>query len=108
MTLAGFSRRSADATTRMLTLVGWWSSGDDRDPRCDRNFHTESQRVGGELPVVRERRLNEPVIAVIQPGRNPHPGQVSVTDDDTRGVQSVDTSRGTDSPPNRCRTRVMA
>jgi hypothetical protein len=24
------------------TLVGWWKSGDDRDSRHDRNFHTES------------------------------------------------------------------
>jgi hypothetical protein len=24
------------------TLVGWWRSGDDRDDRHDRNFHTES------------------------------------------------------------------
>ena len=49
--------------------------------------------VGGELPVVPQRRLNEPVTAVIQPGPNPYCRQASVGDEDTPGVQSVDISR---------------
>jgi hypothetical protein len=44
------------------------------------------------LPIAPQRRLNEPMIAVSQPGPTSGiPAQVSSTDDDTRGVQSVDT-----------------
>lgn len=49
---------------------------DDRDVTQYREW-TARQRVpavGGELPIVPKRRLNAPVIVVIQPGPNPHPG----------------------------------
>jgi hypothetical protein len=44
----------------------------------------------------RKRRLNELVIAVIRLGPHSRPSQVSATDHDTRGAQSVDISRTTD------------
>lgn len=44
------------------------------------------------------RRLNELVTAVIQPRSSPYCRQRSVRDEDTRGVQSVDISRGRTRP----------
>jgi hypothetical protein len=52
-----------------------------------------TERVGGELPVVRQRRLNEPMTTVVVPAQIRYCRQASVGDKDTPSVQSVVISR---------------
>jgi hypothetical protein len=52
-----------------------------------------------ELTIVPATRPNEPVTAVLQAGPHRYCRQAAARDDDTPGVQSVDTSRDTDPPP---------
>jgi hypothetical protein len=62
--------------------------------------------VGGEFPIVPAKTPERTRIALIRPGPNPYPRHVLLRDGAHGGVQSVDTSRSSDLPRRRRRTRV--